>query len=85
MKVRGSLQIFDEAGNTLDLYEVLCTYAGHTSYECQIQVRATTRLPARLIAYPVPEEVVIKRRTSHERKAQKHGRKPSKKIFDVCG
>jgi len=85
LKVGGSLQIFDEAGNLLDLCEVLRTYAGHTSYECSIQVSATTRLPARLIAYPVPEEVAIKRRTSHERKAQKHSRKPSKKILDVCG
>ena len=85
LKVGSSLQTFDESGKPLDLYEVLCAYAGHSSYECQIQVSATTRLPARLIAYPVPEEVVIKRRRSHERKAQKHGRKPSKKVFDVCG
>ncbi len=85
LKVGGSLQIFDEAGNPLDLGELLRTYAGHTSYECTIQVSATTRLPARLIAYPVPEEVAVKRRTSHERKAQKHSRKPSKKILDLCG
>jgi Transposase DDE domain len=84
LKVGGSLQIFDEAGHPLDLCEVLRTYAGHTSYECPIQVSATTQLPARLIAYPVPEEVAIKRRTSHERKAQKHSRKPSKKILDLC-
>ena len=85
LKVGGSLQIFDEAGHPLDLCELLCTYAGRTSYECTIQVSATTRLPARLIAYPVPEEVAVKRRTSHERKAQKHSRKPSKKILDLCG
>ncbi len=85
LKVGGSLQIFDEAGNPLDLCELLRTYVGRTSYECNIQVSATTRLPARLIAYPVPEEVAIKRRTSHKRKAQKHSRKPSKKILDLCG
>jgi hypothetical protein len=85
LKVGGSLQVFDEAGNLLDLYEVLSKYAGYTSYECQIQVSATTRLPARLIAYPVPEEVAIKRRKSHERKAQKHSRKANKKILDLCG
>jgi Transposase DDE domain len=84
LKVGGSLQIFDGAGNPLDLCEVLQTYAGCTSYECAIEVSATTRLPARLIAFPVPEEVAIKRRTSHERKAQKHSRKPSKKILDLC-
>jgi hypothetical protein len=84
LKVGGSLQIFDEAGNPLDLYEVLSACAGHSSYECTIQVSATTQLPARLIAYPVPEEVVIKRQESHYRKAQKHSRKPSKKILDLC-
>lgn len=84
LKGGGSLQIFDEVGNPLDLCEVLRTYADHTSYECPIQVSAATRLPARLIAYPVPEEVAMKRRKSHERKAQKHSRKPSKKIIDLC-
>jgi hypothetical protein len=49
-----------------------------------IQVGAARRVTARLIAYPVPEEVAIKRRTSHERKAHKHSRKPSKKILDLC-
>ncbi len=82
--VGGSLQIFDEVGNPLDLCEVLSTCAGHNSYECNIQVSATTRLPARLIAYPVPEEVVIKRQERHYRKAQKHSRKPSKRILDLC-
>src|SRR5205814_2694077 len=65
LKVGGSLQIFDEAGNPLDLSEVLSACTGHSSYECPIQVSATTRLSARLIAYPVPEEVVIKRQKSH--------------------
>ena len=85
LKGGGNLQIFDEAGNPLDLYELLCACVGQSSYECRIQVSATTRLPARLIAYPVPEEVVIKRQKSHERKAQKHSRKPSKKVLDLCG
>ena len=85
LKVGGSLQLFDEAGDPLDLYALLCTFAGSTSYECIIQVSATTRLRARLIAYPVPEEVVIKRQESHYRKAQKHSRKPSKKLLDLCG
>ncbi|SRR6266571_4564969 len=84
LKVGGSLQVFDKAGNPLNLCELLSTYAGHNSYECNIQVSATRRVPARLIAYPVPEEVAIKRRTSHERKAQKHSRKKSKKILDLC-
>jgi hypothetical protein len=85
LKVGGSLLVFDEAGHPLDLCEVLSTYAGCTSYECTIQVSATTRLPARLIAYPVPEEIAIQRRKRNTRKAQKHSRKPSKKVLDLCG
>lgn len=85
MKGGKSLLIFDEAGNPLDLYELLSTYAGQTSYECRMQVSATRRVPARLIAFPVPEEVAIKRRTTQERKAQKHSRKASKKLIDLCG
>lgn len=85
LKVGGSLQLFDDAGRPLDLCEVLQKYAGGTSYECAVQVSATTRLPARLIAYPVPEEVAIKRQKVHKKKAAKHSRKESKKIIDLCG
>jgi hypothetical protein len=85
LKVGENLLLFDEAGNPLDLYKLVSTFAGRNSYECNIQVSATRRLPARLIAFPVPEEVAIKRRTSHKQKAAKHGRKASKKILDLCG
>jgi hypothetical protein len=84
LKVGESPKVFDEAGNLLDLYELLSTCVGCSSYECNIQVGAERQVPARLIAYPVPEEVAIKRRTIHERKAQKHSRKPSKKILNLC-
>jgi hypothetical protein len=85
LKVGESLQIFDREGDPLDLCALLSTYVGKNSYECMIQVNAKRRVSARLIAYPVLEEVAIKRRTSHERKAQKHSRKKSKKILDLCG
>jgi hypothetical protein len=84
LKVGKSLLVFDKAGNPLDLYALLSTYAGRTSYECMIQVSATRRVSARLIAFPVPEEVAIKRRKIHDRNAQKHSRKTSKKIVDLC-
>jgi hypothetical protein len=84
LKVGENLLIFDEAGNPLDLCEKLRTYADCSSYECNIQVSAKRRVPARLIAFPVPEEVAIKRRKSHEQKAKKHSRKPSKQVLDLC-
>jgi hypothetical protein len=79
-----SLHLFDEAGNSLDLCPLLSAYANHASYQYWIQVSATRRLHARLIAFPVPEEVAIKRQTSHRRKAHKHGRKASDVILSLC-
>lgn len=70
----GNLQIFDKEGNRLDLPTFLAERAVDHSYECQVQVSATRRLPARLIAFPVPEEVAIKRQVNNSRKAQRHSR-----------
>jgi hypothetical protein len=68
----GNLILFDEAGNRLDLPSFLGQHAVDHSYECWVQVSATRRLRARLIAFPVPEEVAIKRQAGNARKAQKH-------------
>jgi len=70
----GNLQIFDEHGNRLDLPTFLAQKAVDHSYECHVQVSATRRLPARLIAFPVPEEVAVKRQADNARKAQRHSR-----------
>src|SRR5262249_42082028 len=40
-----------------------------------VQVSASRRVRARLMAFPVPEEVAIKRQADLARKAQKHSRK----------
>lgn len=68
----GNLVIFDEVGNRLDLPSFLQQHAVDQNYECWVQVSATRRLRARLIAFPVPEEVAIKRQAGNARKAQKH-------------
>ena len=52
--------------------------------DCWVQVGAARRVPARLIAVPVPEEVAVKRQTGHRQKAQKHGRQPSTQMLDLC-
>lgn len=70
----GNLIIFDEQGKRLDLVELLSSKAIDHSYECWVQVSATRRLRARLIAFPVPEEVAVKRQTANARKAQRHSR-----------
>jgi hypothetical protein len=80
----GNLKLFDEQGNELDLVSFLKEKAGQAAYECWVQVGASRRVRARLIAIPVPEEVAIKRQTAHKRKAQKHSRKVNPLLLDLA-
>jgi hypothetical protein len=79
----GNLVIFDKDGNRLDLPTFLAQKAVDHSYECEVQVSATRRLPARLIAFPVPEEVAIKRQADNSRKAQRHSRSVNPTLQDL--
>lgn len=80
----GQLKLFDEHGNELDLLSFLKERANEQDYESWVQVGATRRLRARLIAIPVPEEVAIKRQQATRRKAQKHGRKVNPLLLDLA-
>ncbi len=80
----GNLVIFDEDGNRLNLPTFLAQKAIDHSYECQVQVSATRRLPARLIAFPVPEEVAIKRQADLARRAQRHSRPVNPTLQDLA-
>lgn len=79
----GNLKLFDEQGHELDLVAFLQEKAGHAPYDAWVQVGATRRLPARLLAIPVPEEVAIKRQTAQRRKAQKHSRKVNPRLLEL--
>ncbi len=84
MKVGKTLLLFDEAGNRLDLLMLLTAQVNEgSSYECWVQVSATRRLRARLIAFPVPEEVAIKRQKTNLRNAQKHRRPVNEQIQNL--
>jgi hypothetical protein len=80
----GNLQIFDKEGNRLDLPTFLAEKAADHSYECYVQVSATRRVPARLIAFPVPEEVAIKRQADLARRAQRHSRKVNPTLQELA-
>ena len=80
----GNLKVFDEQGHELHLVEFLQERATGKTYECWVQVGATRRLPARLIAIPVPEEVAVKRQQASRRKAQKHSRKANPVLLDLA-
>lgn len=83
-RYKGSVKLFDGEGNELDVLQLLREQAKGEEYECQVQVSAARRVPARLIAVPVPEEVAVKRQVGHRRTAQKHGRQPSDHLLDLC-
>ncbi|TMC14882.1 MAG: IS4 family transposase [Chloroflexi bacterium] len=80
----GNLLIFDEEGNRLDLPTFLAEHAVDHSYECFVQVSATRRLRARLIAFPVPEDVAVKRQADNARKAQRHSRKVNPTLQELA-
>lgn len=80
----GVLKLFSKEGEPLDLLALLREHAAASSYEVQVQVGASSRLPVRLLAIPVPEAVLIKRQTDLKRKAQKHGRSPNPLLLDLA-
>ena len=84
-RYKGSVKLYDEGGNELDVLRLLREKANGKSFECKVQVSAARRVPARLIAVPVPEEVLVKRQVGHRRTAQKHGREPSEQMLTLCG
>jgi Transposase DDE domain len=80
----GVLKLFTKEGEPLELLALLQEKATGGSYECEVQVGASTRLPVRLLAIPVPEASLIKRQADLKRKAQKHGRKPNPLLLDLA-
>ena len=77
-------QALDEQGHELDVLTLLREKANGQALDCWVQVGTAHRVPARLIAVPVPEEVAVKRQAGHLRTAQKHGRQPSERMLDLC-
>jgi hypothetical protein len=71
-------------GNRLDLPTFSTERAADHSYECYVEARATRRLPARLIAFPVPEEVTIKHQADNWSLAQRHSRQVNPTLQDLA-
>lgn len=80
----GSVKLFDEQGLPLDLLSWLGEHAACAPAQAWVQVSATHRVRARLIAVPVPEEVAIKRQADLRRKAQKHSRPVNEELLQVA-
>jgi len=83
-RYKSAVKVFDRQGQELDVRTLLLEHVQEQEYECEVLVGATCRVPARLLAVPVPEAVAVKRRERHQRKAQKHSRKASAQGLDLC-
>jgi hypothetical protein len=83
-KAGSTLAVFDAEGQPLDVLDWAREHASTQQAECWVQVSATHRFPARLIAVPVPEEVAIKRQGQARRRAQKHSRPVSAQVLALC-
>jgi len=79
----GNVQLFSVEGERIDLLALLREHAGQASSQCAVLVSATRRVPARLLAIPVPEEVAVKRQAAAIRKAQKHSRQANPQLLEL--
>jgi hypothetical protein len=74
--------VFDAAGNPLPLLQYLRQQTGPGPSDVSVLLGVTHRLPCRLIALRVPQEVADRRRQKVHEKAQKHGRTPSRDYLE---
>jgi Transposase DDE domain len=75
---------FDEHGRPLDLLRFLRGQPTGAVVDVSIALGSAERLPCRLIALRVPQEVADRRRQAAYAKAQKHGRVPTQEHLDWC-
>jgi hypothetical protein len=76
--------VFHEEGEPLDLLEFLRKQPTGRPVDVSILLGSAERLPCRLIALRVPQEVANRRRQAAYEKAQKHGRVPTQEHLDLC-
>lgn len=77
--------VFDERGEVLPLREFLPAHAVQNVVDVPVRLGAKDRLPCRLIAVRVPEEVANRRRQKAREKAAKHGRELSAEYSELLG
>ena len=77
--------VLNEQSEELDLREFLPANAIQNVVDVSVRLGAKDRLPCRLIAVRVPEEVANRRRQKAREKATKHGREPSAEYLELLG
>jgi hypothetical protein len=77
--------VLDELGQVLHLREFLSARAVGNVVDVPVLLGIKDRLPSRLIAVRVPEEVANRRRQKAREKATKSGRTPSAEYLELLG
>jgi hypothetical protein len=73
--------VYDSEGRPLALLEYLRQQTGKGPVDVSVLLGVSHRLPCRLIALRVPQEVADRRRQKVHEKAKKHGRVPSREYL----
>jgi hypothetical protein len=79
-RAKGGIRIFDAQRQPIDLLQLL---SHSDTLDCPVFI-GREKLPARLLAYAVPESVAQERRRSLARKGRKHSRTPSAEARALC-
>ena len=74
--------VFDAQGRPLAVLQYLRGQSGPGPIDGPVLLGVADRLPCRLVALRVPQEVADRRRQNAYKKAQKHGRVPSREYLD---
>ena len=81
-RLQHGTSVFDAQGQPLALLQYLRQQTGSGPIDVSILLGVSHRLPCRLIALRVPQEVADRRRQKAYVKAQKHGRVPSREYLE---
>jgi hypothetical protein len=76
-RVQAGTQVFDEKGQALELVRWLAAQEGPL-IDCPVQLGAQLRLPCRLVAVRVPQEVANRRRQRLQAEARRRGQAVSR-------
>ena len=81
-RLQHGTSVFDAQGQPLALLQYLRQQTGSGPIDVSVLLGVSHRLPCRLIALRVPQEVADRRRQKAYVKAQKHGRVPSREYLE---
>ena len=84
-RLQHGTSVLDEQGQVLSLREFLPAREVRGVVDVPVQLGLQERLPCRLIAVRVPEEVAHRRRQKAREKARKHGRELSAEYSELLG